>query len=268
MSDRPRRWISPRAELFAEHFVRKHPAPEPGEIEYLLRRIAEGGEPVLELGCGTGRVLIPLLERSVDVVGIDVSPPMLARCRAMCEERGLAPDLREQAMQSLDLGRRFGTVFLGSGGLGVLTSRVDVEETLRRVFEHLRPGGAVSLELETPPGSEASERDGVWLGEWDAAEDGSVLAIRSIRKHDPSTGIRDSVMIFELYVDGALEGVEQHDTSMRFWDVDVIETLLTEAGFVEVRTTRVFSDEAPPAEGGWLVVRARRAAEDGLAGVQ
>jgi ubiquinone/menaquinone biosynthesis C-methylase UbiE len=56
------------------------------EVASWTRCIEAAGEPVLELGCGTGKILIPLLERDFDIAGIDNSEDMLARCRATCQQ--------------------------------------------------------------------------------------------------------------------------------------------------------------------------------------
>lgn len=250
-------WISPRAELFAEHFDLRYPGPEPGELEFVLRRIAEGGEPVLELGCGTGRVLAPLHEHGIDVSGIDVSAAMLERCRAKCH--GCEPDLRLQSMQALELPRCFGTVFMGSCGLGVLTSEDDVRATFRSVFRHLDSGGVFSFEIETPAQSgRAASRPGVWSGGWNEAADGSALVWRMV--HDPGEepNVRPSVIIFERFVDGRLTETELHRTTMRFWPVEPVRAMLEETGFAGIIVTRVFSDDEPPGDHRWLVVRARK----------
>ena len=60
------------------------------------RMLSEVGEflsergTAIELGCGIGRLLIPMAHRFQRVVGIDISPTMLARCRENCERRGLS----------------------------------------------------------------------------------------------------------------------------------------------------------------------------------
>ena len=51
----------------------------PGEIDFWVARAKEGGGPVLELACGTGRVSWPIARAGIDVVGIDLSPAMLER---------------------------------------------------------------------------------------------------------------------------------------------------------------------------------------------
>ena len=61
----------------------------PFYLAYARDACVAGVSPVLELGCGTGRVTIPLAEAGHEVIGIDLSEPMLARCRAKVSERGL-----------------------------------------------------------------------------------------------------------------------------------------------------------------------------------
>src|SRR5690242_14601797 len=50
------------------------------DAEFYLEAAQRLGGPVLELGCGTGRVLLPIARTGIDVTGIDLSPQMLARC--------------------------------------------------------------------------------------------------------------------------------------------------------------------------------------------
>ena len=133
-------WISSRAELFAEAYDLKYLGPEDGELEYLLRHIRSAEGPTLELGCGTGRILIPLAEQGVEMTGIDVSEDMLVRCRRKCAEKNLKANLHIQAMQELDLEERFGSVLIASASLSVLDSESDVQSLFHRVFEHMLPG--------------------------------------------------------------------------------------------------------------------------------
>ena len=159
----------------------------------------------------------------------------------------------------MDLPGRFGLVFLGSGGLGVLTDEADVAATFERVYRHLVPGGVFALELQTPPLSGRTlDEAGHWTGEWNATADGALLVTRQIHTYDPETHVRPSVMILERYRDGRLEATEAHEGNMRFWPIATVEALLAEAGFVEVLTTKVFTDDASPGDTTWLAVRARR----------
>mgnify|MGYP001402460159 CR=1 FL=1 len=253
-------WISGRSKLFAEHYDLKYLGPEPGELEFLLRRIEEGGEPVLELGCGTGRNLVPLLERGIDVSGIDVAPDMLDKAREKCAQKGLPADLHIQHMEQLDLPRKFGTVYITSASLSVLDSIEDLKATLSGIYEHLNTEGVAAMEFLAPPDPKKVEAGaGIWKGGWDDTEDGGVMTYRQVYAYDSETQIRSSAMVFERFVDDQLQETELHTGTMRFWDVAFLEAAIADAGFADIVTTNIFSDHELPRENTWLNVRARKA---------
>jgi len=79
------------------------------EVEY-LQSYVEAGQPALDLGCGTGRLLLPWLRAGLDVDGCDASADMIAHCREAVERDGLATNLYVQSMHELDLPRRYRTI--------------------------------------------------------------------------------------------------------------------------------------------------------------
>ena len=110
------------------------------EIAYYADVVASEGGPALDLGCGAGRLLVPMLKAGLDLDGVDVSGDMLAHARVASATAGFAPGLYEQPMHELATPRQYrtilccGSIGLG-GGLGL------VEEMLRRVHAHLESGG-------------------------------------------------------------------------------------------------------------------------------
>src|SRR5687767_1710843 len=76
--------------------------------------VSETGEPVLDVGCGTGRILLDFLQDGVDIDGVDNSPEMLSLCRQKAEALGLQPKLYLQWMEALDLPRRYRTILVPS----------------------------------------------------------------------------------------------------------------------------------------------------------
>jgi ubiquinone/menaquinone biosynthesis C-methylase UbiE len=116
------------------------------------QRLALANEgPVLELGCGTGRVSLPVVKAGARLVGIDLSAPMLARARRRLIRsrlRGRAllvrGDIRHLPFRSR---RGFGLVMAPYGILQSLTRERDLEATLQSVARVLRPGGLFGLDL-------------------------------------------------------------------------------------------------------------------------
>ncbi len=101
-----------------------------------VRRV---GEPALELGCGDGDPLLDLVAAGLDVEGLDSSPDMLGRCRTAAAARGLEVVLHEQAMQSMDLDRRYRSIYVAGPTFNLLPDDDVALQALRRVSAHLAP---------------------------------------------------------------------------------------------------------------------------------
>src|SRR6478672_7335327 len=87
-----------------------------GDVEFYVEEARRAGSPVLELACGTGRLLVPIAQAGIEVTGLDISQPMLAIAR---RKIGQQPDdmqaritLEEGDMQSFELGRKFKLVII------------------------------------------------------------------------------------------------------------------------------------------------------------
>jgi SAM-dependent methyltransferase len=120
---------------------------------YLDLAAAEGGR-VLEVACGSGRVLVPLARAGHDVAGLDASPHMLALARRKLEAAGPAVAARarlaEGDMRDFALGRAFDLAIVAVKSLSYLVDRADQLRTLATIAAHLRPGGLLALDLLHP----------------------------------------------------------------------------------------------------------------------
>lgn len=239
------------------------------EIEY-FRGFAESGEPALDAGCGTGRLLIPYLRAGLDVGGCDVSADMVARCREKAEREGLAPSLYVQSLDALDLPRRYRTVVV-CGAFGLGSDRRRDLAALSRLYEHLEPGGTLVLDNEVPyanarhwalwpkknraalpepataPQGRRRASDGSELGlsarvvELDPLEQTQILEIRAVR-----------------WRDGALEAEETHRLNVNLYFKNELVLMLERSGFAEIRVYGDHNDAAPTADDAFLVFVARR----------
>jgi SAM-dependent methyltransferase len=123
---------------------------EEGELEFYLelaQQAKAAGGRTLELAAGTGRIAIPLARAGVPILGLDISPDMLARARA---KSGGLDNVAwvEGDMCDFDLGDRFGLVTIPSGTFQLLLEIEDQLACLRCVERHLAPGGRLAFDLE------------------------------------------------------------------------------------------------------------------------
>ncbi len=226
------------------------------EIDFWASSIKASGEPALELGSGTGRVLVPLLERGFDVVGIDTSEDMMARCLAACKARGLKAELHEQSMLELDLPRHFGLVLFASGGLGLFTSDRDIQALFERVMAHLRPGGSFTYEFEPVPNEPRD--DNRWTGDWVCGPDGVVLAVRTKRRYDPCSHVWEQLYIVERFVGGRLVETEANERVGRYFTVDEAVQYAKTAGFTNIGATHWLTEDPPSKDSKVVTVRCRK----------
>jgi SAM-dependent methyltransferase len=120
-----------------------------GDAAFYRALAEETGGPVLELGCGTGRVLLPIAALGIPCVGVDASPAMLAALRAKNPPPNL--ELVEGRMETFDLGaRRFALV---TSPFRAFLHLLDVPSqlaALANIRRHLAPGGAFAFDVFDP----------------------------------------------------------------------------------------------------------------------
>lgn len=89
-----------------------------GDLEFYLELAKVAPGPALELGCGTGRLVIPLAREGIDITGLDLSAPMLAHANRALAREPLETRTRaafvEGDMTRFHLGREFGLIFIAS----------------------------------------------------------------------------------------------------------------------------------------------------------
>lgn len=107
---------------------------------------------ILELACGSGRLLLPLAASGSRVTGVDLSPTMLALAREKVKVAGLEKRIRlvHGDMRSITLDQRFDLVIIGLNSLMHLTDQASQRETLRNAARHLAPHGRLVVDLFNP----------------------------------------------------------------------------------------------------------------------
>jgi SAM-dependent methyltransferase len=124
-----------------------------GDIDFYLDCAQRFGGPILELGAGTGRILLPLAEAGHEVVGLDLSRAMLHRAEAKLRERPEVADrvrLLESDMTDFELGQGFALAIIAARSFQHVTTPAGQRAALHCVRRHLVPGGHLVLDLFDP----------------------------------------------------------------------------------------------------------------------
>ena len=116
-------------------------------------------DPVLEVMSGSGRLLIPLLDRDVEVHGCDTSAAMLASCEARLDGMGYQTTLFRQDVTTLDLPFRYAAAFVAAGSFQLLVDPVGARAALERIRAHLVAPALLLLDLFIPAEAEQPPAD-------------------------------------------------------------------------------------------------------------
>lgn len=205
----------------------------------LVRRF---GGPVLELACGTGRVLAALAAQGHSCTGVDSSPAMLARARQRMAEHDVAYALIEQPMQALDLEGRFRTILVPLDGLGLLLERGDQLAMLRAARAQATHDARLVLDLTNGNlrgGHESPEEVLHHLTAPDAAT-GLPITKWVVRRPDPAEQVDELQFLYDETdaVSGLLRRTHVN-LRLRWFSRQEVELLLTLAGW---RMAEVYGD--------------------------
>lgn len=222
-------------DLFARYYDFEHGRFE-ADLSLYKGFATRTGSPILELGCGTGRVLLPLAEAGFAVTGVDVSAAMLDRVRGKLAARPhLAPRVRlvQGDARDLDLPERFGLAFWALNSFMHLLTQPDQLRALRNARGLLREGGLLILDLFQPDPALLLEADGRLLHDatwWHGPDDRTVLKYSS-RRLDQGEQRLDVTYIYEEQPPDGRTSRVVAPFALRYLHRFEAELLLERAGF-------------------------------------
>jgi SAM-dependent methyltransferase len=138
----------------AEYYDHVVPYQNRSDISFYIDAAAESGSPVLELGCGTGRVMIPIARSGIEIVGIDSSSHMLEVChkRLASESKEVQNriELVQADMRSFSLNQTFTLITTPFRSFQHLLTANDQISCIETAYRHLKEGGRLILDVFNP----------------------------------------------------------------------------------------------------------------------
>jgi SAM-dependent methyltransferase len=222
------------------------------DVDFFVEAAQASRGPVLEVGCGTGRILIPTARAGVEIVGLDLSSHMLQVCQTklLAEPEAVRSRVRlvQADMRNFDLAQTFNLVTLPFRPFQHLTAVEEQLSCLVAIHQHLAEGGRVILDLFNPS-LEALVQDNLGQEHGDEPEFTSPDGRRVVRRHkivsrDYFNQINQIELIYYVtHRDGREERLV-HAFPMRYVFRFEAEHLLARCGF-EVKAVYADYDKSP-----------------------
>ncbi len=228
-------------DLIAPFYDMEHARFEEDVSLYLNFAELSGG-PLLELACGSGRLLVPLAREGYELTGVDSSRRMLDIAQHALEQAEVAEQctLVQANMSTMSLGQQFRMAFIALGSFGHVCTRQEQRQTLAAVRDHLAAGGRFILDISNADVRYMKQLSGQVLhqGTW-KREDGTMLSHFVSPASSPTKHLLELAHFYEEHRQGEAVQRTVITTHLYLFENSEVELLLEEAGF---DITDVFGD--------------------------
>jgi SAM-dependent methyltransferase len=225
-----------------------------------LARAANG--PMLDVACGTGRVMIPCLQAKLDVEGLDLASDMLATLRRKSTALGLTARVYESDMRSFQLHRQYALIMIPFNAFVHSLTTEEQLATFGRCLEHLQPGGLLAFDTFFPGSALITAPENTRELEMEAPHPKTGLPVRlyDTRSFDRVQQTQHSQIEIEMLdANGKVMAIHRSQTTTRWIYKFEMELLLRTAGFERWEIYGDFDRRALSKETDAMIVQAWKA---------
>ncbi|HLO18256.1 MAG TPA: class I SAM-dependent methyltransferase [Anaerolineales bacterium] len=211
---------------------------------FYLDVVKKYGGPVLDVGCGTGRILLDFMQQGNDIDGVDNSPDMLKLLQQKAEKLNLHPTVYQQEMTELSLPRKYQTILVPSSSFQLLLDAALPPLAMNRFFENLLRGGVLVMPFMTL-WKQGDPLESDFSREATRPEDEATIRRWQYSRFDPETGLEHTIDRYEIIQKGQVIASEEHNQSpatRSYTQPQAIE-LYEQAGFKGIQVFHEFTFE-------------------------
>lgn len=226
---------------------------EAAELPFIEQVLHEHPGLSLEVGCGSGRLLLPLLTKGHQVEGLELSSDMLELCRKAAADLSLAPVLHEADMMSFDSGTRYASLLLPAFTLQLAD---DPAAALAHFHKLLAPGGVIYLSVFIPFAELHKELpEGEWYEDhripWTEGRTGVLETRHRLQRKERILTREHRYRILDK--DGQVEAEHISQQTLRWFTARQLHGLLMKAGFEPLHALADFDPEVPVDEDAQII---------------
>ncbi len=197
------------------------------EIGYLKRLALEQGGAILDVGCGTGIVTVPLAETGLETVGIDLTEAMLERAKGKARGKNNLLFCRVNALE-FELDTRFALAIMTGNAFQQFLSEKEIRTLLANIHNHLQQGGLLVFDTRLPKGYDLSlDKDFRFYQTYIDLAGQNVRYFDKQVRYNADTGL----LYFEMKREYASGRERRSSETIKFTPLETLLTLIQESGF-------------------------------------
>lgn len=223
--------------LCTEMYEILHEQAPQDELQFYLS-YAEKGMRILEPLCGSGRFLVPFLERGFDISGMDLSEEMLAKLK----QKAPGAKVIQADIVKYSAEEKFDYIFIPSGSISLFTDMNVCKSILKKMEELLAPGGKFVFAVDTVF-DKCAEDSEYKVGISVKTKEGFDLILKGKNHYDRNSQTQFSPSIYELYSGAELLQSENMDFQTHLYHYGEMEQYLRECGFENILTYSTYQKE-------------------------
>lgn len=223
--------------LCTEMYEILHPKAPQDELNFYLS-YAEKGKKILEPLCGSGRFLVPFLEKGFKISGMDLSGKMLEKLK----QKAPNAQVIQADMIEYTSTEKFDYIFISSGSVSLFTDISFCKDILRKLKELLTPGGKFVFAVDTVMDRCADDSD-YKFSITVKTKEGFDLILKNKNYYDEKSQTQFSPGIYELYNGKNLLQSEHMNFQTHLYKFNEMEQYLKEVGFTTITTYSTFQKE-------------------------
>jgi len=206
---------------------------EADEINFYQKFLAENSL-ILEPMCGSGRLLIPLMQAGYQIHGVDNSVPMLESCRKRASALGLSPTLFQDSIETMTLPNQYQTILIPLGSFQLLYPRSVAFDALQNFKKHLQLGGKLILDLFVPWEALDDNKQDEINEKSVTSSEGYIIHITSHNRANKFEQYCYSESKYQKRLDGDLTSEENEEMHLSWYYRYEMELILEKCGFKNI----------------------------------
>ncbi len=221
-----------------------------GDVEYYYERLKGIKGKILEPAVGNGRILIPLLEKGLDIEGFDFSDEMLELLHKNCKERGIHTKIYKLDMSNFFIEQKYKAVIVPTGSFLLLHRLEESIHALKCFYEHLEENGKLILDIFLPD----NFKEGfVSKRVFDNQQGDTITLEETLVEIDQINQFTVSHNRYEKWREGRLIDSELEKFPLKWYGVNELCLVLEKIGFTDIMISSDYKYNIYPTEASQVI---------------